>query len=116
LLLLKTRKSIPKIAPSTKGRADENVRRAAGGVEEVPFGEEALRLARDGVGRIDDLRAGDAVSFTDMDGETVQFEVVALDVLHPADIEEMTAGDYDLTLFTCTYGGKSRITVRCMRA
>lgn len=25
----------------------------------------------------------------------------------------MTSGDYPLTLFTCTYGGKSRITVRC---
>jgi hypothetical protein len=28
----------------------------------------------------------------------------------------MTDGEYDLTLFTCTYGGKSRVTVRCMEA
>ena len=27
----------------------------------------------------------------------------------------MTAGDFDLTLFTCTYGGKSRVTLRCDR-
>lgn len=26
---------------------------------------------------------------------------------------EMTGGDWDLTLFTCTIGGKKRITVRC---
>ena len=30
-------------------------------------------------------------------------------------VEEMTAGEYDLTLFTCTYGGQSRVTVRCDR-
>lgn len=62
-----------------------------------------------------DLRAGDRVTLTDMDGDAVEYEVVALDILHPADIEEMTAGEYDLTLFTCTYGGKSRVTVRCDR-
>ncbi len=66
-------------------------------------------------GRIDELRAGDRVVFTDMDGLAVEYEVAALDVLTPTAIEEMIAGEYDLTLFTCTYGGKSRVTVRCMR-
>ena len=66
-------------------------------------------------GRIKDLRPGDSVFFTDMDGETVEFEVVATEILHPAAVEEMTAGDFDLTLFTCTYGGKSRVTLRCDR-
>lgn len=62
-----------------------------------------------------DLRAGDRVTLTDMDGDTVEYEVVALDILHPSAMEEMTAGEFDLTLFTCTYGGKSRVTVRCDR-
>ena len=66
-------------------------------------------------GRIKDLRSGDLLTFTDMDGTTVEYEVIALDVLEPTDIEDMTAGDYDLTLFTCTYGGQSRIAVRCDR-
>ncbi|MBR5021207.1 MAG: sortase [Oscillospiraceae bacterium] len=66
-------------------------------------------------GRIKDLRPGDSVLFTDMDGETVKFEVVATEILHSAAVEEMTAGDFDLTLFTCTYGGKSRVTLRCDR-
>jgi sortase A len=26
----------------------------------------------------------------------------------------MESGDWDLTLFTCTTGGQSRITVRCV--
>lgn len=67
-------------------------------------------------GKLFDLRIGDTVTFTDMDAETVQYVVVALDVLQPAAIEEMTAGDFDLTLFTCNYGGQTRVTVRCDRA
>lgn len=64
-------------------------------------------------GQLKTLKEGDQVVFTDMDNEVTQYEVVALDVLSPTAVEEMIAGDYDLTLFTCTYGGKSRVTVRC---
>ncbi len=66
-------------------------------------------------GQIKNLLAGDVVYFTDMDGIVTQYEVVMIDTLTPTDVEEMTAGDYDLTLFTCTYGGQSRVTVRCER-
>lgn len=66
-------------------------------------------------GSLRDLRVENVITFTDMDGETTVYQVVALDILGPDDVEEMTSGDYDLTLFTCTYGGKSRITVRCDR-
>ena len=66
-------------------------------------------------GRIKDLRSGDIVTFTDMEGTTVEYQVIALDILPPTAIEEMTAGEFDLTLFTCTYGGQSRITLRCDR-
>lgn len=67
-------------------------------------------------GRISELREGDSVYFVDMDGDTTVYEVVARDVLAPTAVEEMTAGDYDLTLFTCTYGGQSRVTVYCDKA
>lgn len=66
-------------------------------------------------GKISKLHGGDLVSFTDMDGNTTEFEVTVVDVLPPTAIEEMTAGEYDLTLFTCTYGGNSRVTLRCTR-
>ena len=66
-------------------------------------------------GPIRRLQAGDTVTFTDMDGVTTEYAVVAVDVLKPTAVEEMTAGEYDLTLFTCTYGGKTRVTVRCDR-
>lgn len=66
-------------------------------------------------GQINDLSVGDAVNFTDMDGNVYHYEVAAVDVLTPTAVEEMTAGEFDLTLFTCTYGGRSRVTVRCDR-
>ena len=51
--------------------------------------------------------------FTDMDGIKTRYQVVAQDILAPTAVEEMTSGEFDLTLFTCTYGGKSRVTVYC---
>lgn len=66
-------------------------------------------------GHISELQVGDSVIFTDMDGVVTYYEVAALDVLSATAVEEMVAGDYDLTLFTCTYGGESRVTLRCDR-
>ena len=66
-------------------------------------------------GRISELKLGDTILFTDMDGHTTHYQVEGRDVLPPDAVEEMTSGEYDLTLFTCTYGGKSRVTVYCTR-
>ena len=66
-------------------------------------------------GSISQLKEGDPVYFTDADGNVHCYAVAAVDVLVPTAVEEMTAGEFDLTLFTCTYGGKSRVTVFCDR-
>ncbi len=66
-------------------------------------------------GRLKYLKAGDIVYLTDMDGKTVQYEVIAQEVLGAYSFEEMTSGDWDLTLFTCTVSGSKRVTVRCVR-
>lgn len=59
------------------------------------------------------LQTGDEVRFTDVDGNVFVYAVVLTETLAPTAVEEMTAGEYGLTLFTCTYGGSYRITVRC---
>lgn len=64
-------------------------------------------------GKIRRLTAGDIVSFTDVDGVTTHYEVISLVTLQPTDVEKVTASGYDLTLFTCTYGGSTRVTVYC---
>ena len=48
-----------------------------------------------------------------MDGVTTRYKVVAMDILEPTAVDVMTAGEFDLTLFTCTYSGQSRVTVYC---
>ena len=67
-------------------------------------------------GRLKNLRTGDNVFFTDMDGVTAAYEVTEVEELQPTEIGQMLESGYDLTLYTCTYGGQSRVTVRCSRA
>lgn len=62
------------------------------------------------------LQPGDLVWFTDMDGLTWTYEVADLETLTPNMLEEMNHSGYDLTFFTCTYGGKARLTLRCVRS
>ena len=64
-------------------------------------------------GNLKNLHIGDAVTFTDMDGNLFAYQVAELETLPPQATEEMENGDWDLTLFTCTVGGQSRVTVRC---
>lgn len=67
-------------------------------------------------GRLKTLNTGDQVTFTGADGKTRHYEVTFVETLEPTAIEYMTDSRYELTLFTCTYGGASRVTVRCRRA
>ena len=66
-------------------------------------------------GFISSLGIGDTVSFTDVHAKQYDYRVELIDTLSPTDVDEMTAGEYDLTLFTCTYSGKARVTVRLNR-
>ena len=67
-------------------------------------------------GTLKNLQPGDQVFFTDMDGVTITYDVKEVETLQPTQISGMIESDYDLTLYTCTYGGQSRVTVRCSRA
>lgn len=64
-------------------------------------------------GKIKALKQGDALAFTDMSGNVFSYQVVQQEILQGTDVEEMENSQWDLTLFTCTTGGKYRVTVRC---
>lgn len=64
-------------------------------------------------GSLKSLREGDSVVFRDMDGNKFRYEVLYTEILDNNAVEEMSEGEWDMTLFTCTYGGATRITVRC---
>ena len=67
-------------------------------------------------GKLKTLQPGDTLLFTDMDDQVVSFQMVEQETLDPYDQEAMTTGDWDLTLFTCTPGGQTRVTLRFQRA
>ncbi|EJX03858.1 Peptidase C60, sortase A and B [gut metagenome] len=64
-------------------------------------------------GGLKNLQTGDTITFTDMDEHCFSYTVTAVEELDRTAIEAMKSGDWDLTLFTCTIGGKKRVTVRC---
>ena len=66
-------------------------------------------------GRLSQLEVGDTVFFTDMDGIENIYEVVAMDTLAPTEVEAVQNSGHDLVLYTCTYGGRTRVTVFCDR-
>ena len=66
-------------------------------------------------GGLKTLSSGDEIRFTDGDGNVFHYQVDVLEQLQPTQVKEMSAGDWDLTLFTCTIGGQQRVTVRCTR-
>lgn len=66
-------------------------------------------------GNLDKLAYGEEIFFTDCEGNRFSYEVAEVEVLEKTQVEEMITGDWDLTLFTCTYGGQSREALRCVR-
>ena len=63
-------------------------------------------------GNLKNLWEGDIATFTDMDGNVFTYKMVERETLNPTDIEGMESGNWDLSLFTCTVGGQSRVTIR----
>lgn len=68
-------------------------------------------------GRIQELNSGDSIIITDTDGITHNYEVIQSEIIDGYNIESMEFGSddsWDLTLFTCTLSGQSRVTVRAI--
>lgn len=61
------------------------------------------------------LKQGDSIVFTDLEGNQIFYEVREIYTVAATDIDGMVNSGYDLSLFTCNYGGKARVTVRCDR-
>ena len=57
-------------------------------------------------GPIRHLEPGDELSFEDMEGTVFVYEVTGSIVVEPTALEAVTSGAHDLTLITCTYGGR----------
>lgn len=58
------------------------------------------------------LVIGDIIYFKDLAGTTYKYELIDIETLLPTDVEKMQQGNWDLTIFTCTYDNQNRITFR----
>ncbi len=63
------------------------------------------------------LDFGTRMTFTDVAGHVFEYEISDIEVMRPTQVDEMIVNDgtWDLTLFTCTVGGRTRHTIRCKR-
>lgn len=65
--------------------------------------------------KIDNLNSGDIFYFIDADGKSYEYEVTNTEIISGSDPDTMTSDyddSWDITLFTCTFDGRNRITVR----
>lgn len=68
-------------------------------------------------GNIQSLNSGDQIVFLNANGDKYIYEVIQTDMVGGRDIPAMLAGSqegWDLTLFTCTLSGQTRVAVRAV--
>lgn len=64
-------------------------------------------------GNLKQLVPGDLVIFTDVNKIKTTYQVELIEILQPNQVKEMRSEEWDLTLYTCTYSGATRVAVRC---
>lgn len=66
-------------------------------------------------GGLKQLEVNDTIQFVDTSGVLHLYCVKEMVAVDGTAVEDMTSGNWDFTLFTCTKGGEQRVTVRCER-
>ncbi|HHU08280.1 MAG TPA: sortase [Clostridiaceae bacterium] len=62
-------------------------------------------------GSLSSLNIDDVIIFTDMDGVSWRYAVGSIDILAATAVEAVRDSVWDLILYTCTYGGRDRVTI-----
>lgn len=66
-------------------------------------------------GGLKNISIGDEARFTDGEGNVFLYKATDIMQIDGTDIDGMQEGEWDLTLFTCTLSGRSRVAVRFKR-
>jgi len=63
------------------------------------------------------IEPGEEVIFTTVDGVKYHYIITARETLLPTEVDRLISAeqDWDLTLFTCFIGGRTRCVIRCAR-
>ena len=63
--------------------------------------------------RLKTLDIGSKIWFIDVEGNRFEYKVSDIEIIKGTDVKQMEKGKWDMTLFTCTYGGQNRMALRC---
>lgn len=66
-------------------------------------------------GALGQLQLGATILFTDMDGNVISYRLEKSATIDPKAVDMVQNSEYDLVLYTCTYGGSNRVAVFCDR-
>lgn len=64
-------------------------------------------------GPLNQIAVGETILFTDIDGNVFTYKIIKTEIIDQYDVQAMHDGNWDMTLFTCTPGGRQRMTIRC---
>ncbi len=67
-------------------------------------------------GPLRDMTGGETILFTDMNGASITYTVKIVQTIQPTALDTVKESPYDLVLYTCTTGGKTRVMIGCDRA
>lgn len=103
--------ALPVIEDCTVDNLKISVCRYSGNINENNF-VIAGHNYKSSFGKLLRLTVGNLVYFKDVNGNVYKYHCKAIETLSPKSVNEMITGDWDLTLFTCTYNGANRIAYR----
>ena len=63
-------------------------------------------------GKLNKLAKGSIIYFKDLENNAYKYKCTEILTLGENDVEKMQTGNWDLTLFTCTYNNQERLTLR----
>lgn len=65
-------------------------------------------------GKLKNLEVGEEINIVDITGQKYSYQISSMEILEDTQLSDLVKeGSWDMTLFTCTKGGKMRVVVRC---
>lgn len=103
--------ALPVLETYTYSNLKVSVCKYSGGIEDGNF-TIAGHNYKSSFGKLSELSVGNIAYFKDVNGIVYKYTCTKIETLSPNQVEEMTTGDWDLTLFTCTYNNVNRLAYR----
>lgn len=103
--------SLPVLETYTYPNLKISICRYSGCIEEGKF-VIAGHNYKSSFGKLSKLAVGNIVYFKDVNGIVYKYSCKSIETLAPNQVHEMINGDWDLTLFTCTYNNLNRLAYR----